>query len=172
MVRFGAYDYFVHPLTDGVPPMDPAVLEETVDALASRGDFACDLLVTAESMGFPLAALLSVKVNRPYVFVRKRKYGLPGEVSVRQVTGYSRGDLYLNGVAEGDRVVVVDDVLSTGGTLRAMVQALRHVGAHVVDILIVFDKMEDRTALEAEIGLPVKALLRVDVVDGRVVVRE
>lgn len=172
VVRFGEYRYFVHPLTDGVPPMDPAVLEETVEALAAVGNWDCDKIVTAEAMGFPLAALLSVRVRKPYVFLRKKRYGLPGEVSVAQVTGYSKGDLYLNGVERGDRVVIVDDVVSTGGTLRAMVQALRHAGAEVVDVLVVFDKMEDRSALEAELGVRIQALLRVDVVDGRVVVRE
>lgn len=171
VVRFGQYDYFVHPITDGLPEGDPAVLEEVVDAFLRVGNFACDKIVTAESMGFPLAALLSVRTRRPYVFLRKRKYGLPGEVSVRQVTGYSKGDLYLNGVAEGDRVVFVDDVVSTGGTLKAVVEALRAAGATVVDVLVVFDKMEDRASLEADLGLPVQALLRVDVVGGKVEVR-
>lgn len=171
MVRFGEYEYFLHPITDGVPPADPALLDEVVDALLEVGDFACDKIVTAEAMGFPLAALLSLRTGKPYVFLRKKKYGLPGEVSVRQVTGYSRADLYLNYVGEGDRVVIVDDVISTGGTLRAMVEALRQVGASIVDVLIVFDKMQDRAALEEALGVPIKTLLRVDVVDGKAVAR-
>ncbi len=171
VVRFGEYHYFVHAVTDGIPEADPAVLEEVVEALVRVGNFACDKIVSAEAMGFPLAALLSVRTGKPYLFLRKRKYGLPGEVSVRQVTGYSKGDLFLNFVGEGDRVVFVDDVLSTGGTLKAVVEALRTAGATVVDLLVVFDKMEDRSALEEAVGMPIKVLLRVDVVDGKVVVR-
>ncbi|MEE9237700.1 MAG: hypoxanthine/guanine phosphoribosyltransferase [Thermoplasmata archaeon] len=170
VVQFGEYDYFVHSITDGIPPGDPEVLEEVVDAFLRIGNFDCDKIITAEAMGFPLAALLSVRTGRPYLFLRKKNYGLPGEVSVKQITGYSKGDLYLNFVGPGDRVVFVDDVISTGGTLRAVVEALRATRATVVDILVVFDKMKDKSRLEGEIGLPIKALLRVDVVDGKVLV--
>lgn len=172
VVRFGEYHYFVHPITDGVPQADPQVLEEVVEAFMRVGDLDCDKIVTAEAMGFPLAALLSVKAGRPYVFMRKKKYGLPGEVSVKQVTGYSKSDLYLNDVKSGDRVVFVDDVISTGGTLKAAIQALRSAGAKVVDILIVFDKMKDKRGLEKELGLQIKTLLRVDIVGGKVVALE
>jgi adenine phosphoribosyltransferase len=172
VVRFGEYDYFIHPITDGIPPADPRVLEEVVDALLKAGDFSCDKIVTAEAMGFPLAALLSVRTGKPYVFLRKKRYGLPGEVSVSQVTGYSKGELYLNYVQKGDSVVFVDDVLSTGGTLKAVVQALRKVGAEIIDILVVFDKMDDKSQLEREIGLRIKTLLKIDIEGGRVVVRK
>ncbi|MDX1535100.1 MAG: hypoxanthine/guanine phosphoribosyltransferase [Thermoplasmata archaeon] len=171
VVPFGAYQYFVHPLTDGIPPADPALLEELVEALVERGDFDCDKIVTAEAMGFPLAALLSVRTRKPYVLLRKREYGLPGEIRIRQVTGYSRADLFMNYVEAGDRVVIVDDVISTGGTLRAIGGALTDVGATIADVLVVFDKMEDRSELERALGVPVKPLLRVQIVDGRVVSR-
>ena len=45
----------------------------------SRNVRSNDKIVTAESMGFPLAAGLSLRVHKPYVFIRKRQYGLPGE---------------------------------------------------------------------------------------------
>lgn len=171
VVRFGDYHYFIHPITDGIPPADPQVLEEVVEAFLQIGNFDCDKIVTAEAMGFPLAALLSVRTGKPYVFLRKKSYRLPGEVSVKQITGYSKGDLHLNYVGQGDRVVFVDDVISTGGTLRAVVEALRKVGSEVVDILVVFDKMRDKAELEREIGLEIKTLLKIDIVDGKVVVR-
>ncbi|MFQ5919445.1 MAG: hypoxanthine/guanine phosphoribosyltransferase [Thermoplasmata archaeon] len=171
VVRFGEYEYFVHPISDGIPPADPVLVEEVVDALVAVGDFDCDKIVTAEAMGFPLAALLSLRTGKPYVFLRKREYGLPGEVRVRQTTGYSRADMFMNYVGRGDRVVIVDDVISTGGTVRAIVAALRQVGALLVDILVVFDKMEDKAGLEEAVGAPVKTLLRVQVVDGKVVPR-
>lgn len=172
VVRFGDYHYFVHPITDGIPVGDPAVLEEVLAAMASVGNWAeCDKIVTAESMGFPLAAGLSLRVGKPYVFIRKRRYGLPGEVSLKQTTGYSKTDMFINNVRRGDRVVFVDDVISTGGTLRAIVQALRAMGARVVDAIVVFEKTRDLSAMEKELGLKIQTLLKVDVVGGKVVER-
>ncbi len=172
VVRLGEYDYFVHAITDGIPLGDPDVLDEVLGELARAGSWSrCDKLVTAESMGFPLASGLSVRVHKPYVFIRKRQYGLPGEVSLKQTTGYSKTDMFINNIHRGDRVVFVDDVISTGGTLIAIVKALRQIGAEVVDVLIVFEKTREKARMEKELNLRIKTLLRVEVVDGRLVER-
>lgn len=172
VVRFGDYDYFVHPITDGIPLGRPEVLEEVLAELAARGDWSrCDKIVTAESMGFPLAAGLSLRVHKPYVFIRKRQYGLPGEVSLKQTTGYSRTDMFVNSIHRGDRVIFVDDVLSTGGTLYAIVKALRQLGAEVVEALIVFEKTREKPRMEKELALTVKTLMAVDVSGGKLVER-
>jgi adenine phosphoribosyltransferase len=171
VVRFGGYEYFVHPITDGIPLGRPEVLAEVVEEIARVGDWDCDKITTAESMGFPLAAAVSLRVGKPYVFLRKRQYGLPGEVSVAQTTGYGKANLFINNIHAGDRVVFVDDVISTGGTLRAIVQALRGIGARLTDVVIVFEKTREKERFERELGLRIKTLMKVDVVDGRVVER-
>src|SRR5438309_8759345 len=151
IVRFGDYEYFVHPITDGIPLGRPDLLDEVLAELARIGDWSrCDKIVTAESMGFPLAAGFSMRVRKPYVFVRKRQYGLPGEVSLKQTTGYSRTDMFINNIRGGDRIVFVDDVISTGGTLVAIVKALRTIGAEILDILIVFEKTLELALLEKQ----------------------
>jgi len=172
VVKFGEYEYFVHPITDGIPLGRPEVLDEVLAELARIGDWSrCDKIVTAESMGFPLAAGLSMRVRKPYVFIRKRRYGLPGEVSLKQTTGYSRTDMFINNIRKADRVVFVDDVVSTGGTLLSIVKAIRTIGAEVVDILIVFEKTREKGRMEEEIGVRIKTLLPVEVVPGKLVER-
>jgi len=168
VVRFGDYSYFVHPITDGIPLGDPKVLDEVVDEMLRIGNFSCDKIITIESMGFPLAVLLSVRTGVPYVFIRKRQYGLKGEVSVQQVTGYSEKKLFINNIKRGDRVVFVDDVISTGGTLRAVVKAVKQLGATFTDVIIVFEKTRRKRELEEELGVKIKTLLGVDVVNGKV----
>jgi adenine phosphoribosyltransferase len=172
IVRFGDYEYFVHPITDGIPLGRPEVLDEVLSEFARIGDWnRCDKIVTAESMGFPLAAGLSLRVGKPYVFIRKRKYSLPGEVSLKQMTGYAKTDMFINNIHTKDRVVFVDDVISTGGTLVAIVNALRKIGAEIADVLIVFEKTREKGRMEKELGLKIKTLLPVDVVKGRLVER-
>jgi adenine phosphoribosyltransferase len=119
-------------------------------------------------MGIPLATALSERTDIPFAIVRKRSYGLPGEVAVHQTTGYSANQLYMNGVHRGNRVLFVDDVVSTGGTLGAIIQAVRGAGATLQDIVVVFEKGEGRAKVERDYNVKVKTLLRVDVRDGRV----
>jgi adenine phosphoribosyltransferase len=100
--------------------------------------------------------------------IRKRKYGLPGEVEIGQRTGYSKGKLYLNGLQKGDRVLFVDDVISTGGTLGPLLLAFRDAGVHVRDIVVVIEKGDGRARIEKEHGVRVKTLARIEVAGGRV----
>lgn len=168
VVRFGEYQYFVHPVTDGIPAMDPAVLDEVLNRIYDLMDMDVDYLVGAEAMAIPLIVSLSLMTGIPYNVVRKRRYGLPGEVSVRQTTGYSEKDLYINGLKKGDRVLLLDDVVSTGGTLRAVVKALQEMGVEVWDIIVVVRKTDRLEELERDLGQSVRTLVSVEVRDGKV----
>lgn len=170
VMRVNSYDYIVHPIMDGVPAVEPELLEEVINAMFEVGRMDCDLIVAPEAMALPLAAPLSMMSDIPYVAVRKRSYGLDGEVRIDQSTGYSNGAMYINGVEEGDQVIVVDDVLSTGGTLKGIVNGLRTAGAEVLEVIVVADKSGRAKELERELGVEIKCLLRLEVRDGRVIV--
>jgi adenine phosphoribosyltransferase len=170
IVKMGDYDYFVHPVTDGIPYMEAAVMKEIIDRMQNMGDFDCDYIVAPQAMGIPLAVPLTLRTGIPYNVVRKRRYGLPGEVSVHQVTGYSAKEMYINGLHSGDRVVIVDDVISTGGTIRALVQAFRKMGVRIVDIIVVVEKGNRKEELEAELNVKIKTLVKVEVREGKLVV--
>ena len=164
IVKRGEYNYFIHPITDGVPEMEPGLIREITAAFIRVLDLdRVDTILVAEAMGIPLGTALSLATDIPLSIVRKRSYSLPGEVAVHQTTGYSKGELYMNGIVRGDRVAIVDDVISTGGTLRALVQALGHVGAEIADIGVVIQ----RGSLP-DIGRPIKTLARIDVAPDRV----
>lgn len=168
VVHMGDYEYFVNPITDGVPRTYPAMMRDVLDAVVRAMDLHCDVILAPEAMGIPLAVPVSLRTGIPYLVVRKRRYGLPGEVSVKQVTGYSEKDLFINDLKEGDRVAIIDDVVSTGGTLRAIIQALKEMNVEIVDVLVVVEKGNIREKLEEELGVPIKTLVRVEIHDGRV----
>lgn len=90
------YPYFVHPLTDGVPRMDPEVLEEVLGWIMAEADLRCDVLALPEAMGIPLGVPISLRTGIPYTVIRKKEYFLPGEVSVEQKTGYSSSVMHIN----------------------------------------------------------------------------
>ena len=170
VVKRGEYEYFVHPITDGIPSVEPSALTEVVDAMLAIGNFDCDMIVTIEALGIPLATALSFKTGKPFNIVRKRMYGMPGELNLSQVTGYSKNQLFVNGIKPGMRVVIVDDVVSTGGTLWALVESLAGIQVKIVDIVVVVERTETKAEIERKIGMPIKTLVKVKVANGKVTI--
>ena len=163
----GEYDYFIHPITDGVPEIRPDLIREVTANIVRIANLDVDKIVTVEAMGIPISIVLSILCDIPLVIIRKRKYGLPNEVEISQVTGYSRSQLYLNGINRGDRVIVVDDVISTGGTLQATLDSLKLAGAEVMDTVIVVERGNGAELLRSK-GYNLKTMVRVKVEGGRV----
>jgi adenine phosphoribosyltransferase len=170
VVEKEGYHYFVHPVSDGVPMLEPALLREIVIGIIRKAELEdVDKIVTPAAMGIHISTGVSLMTDLPLVVVRKREYGLDGEVSLAQQTGYSENEMFINDVHAGDDVLILDDVLSTGGTLDAITDALEHIGATVRDTVVVIKKVGGENKVEGN-GRDVKTLINVDVVDGEVVV--
>ncbi|MFB6077375.1 MAG: hypoxanthine/guanine phosphoribosyltransferase [Halarchaeum sp.] len=171
IIEKDGYHYFVHPISDGVPMLEPELLREIVIRIIRKAEIEnVDKIVTPAAMGIHISTAVSLMTDIPLVVIRKRQYGLDGEVSLTQQTGYSESEMYINDVFEGDRVLVLDDVLSTGGTLRAITDALAHIGADVSDVVAVIKKDGPNDLDETDVN--VKTLINVDVVDGEVVITD
>ncbi len=121
-----------------------------------------DLLAGVESRGFLLAAPLALNLGCGFVMVRKRGK-LPGAtvgLDYALEYGTDRLEVQADAVTPGQRVVVVDDLLATGGTLAASVALLREVGAVVpaVATLMELSFLGGRARLD----VPVETLVRYD----------
>lgn len=165
----GDYPYFIHPLTDGIPEIDPEVLKDAVNEIIKRIDIdSFNKILTVEAMGLPIGVALSMVIDVPMTVVRKRSYGLPGEVVIEQKTGYSSGNLYINSVSRDDRILLVDDVLSTGGTMIAVVDGIKKIGAEISDIVVIVNKHKHIEEVEERIGYKIKTIVNIEIRDGRV----
>jgi adenine phosphoribosyltransferase len=92
-----------------------------------------DLLAGLESRGFLMAAPLALKLGCGFIMLRKRGK-LPGETTGLDYGleyGADRIEIQADAVTPGQRVVIVDDLLATGGTMAAGITLLRRVGAVV-----------------------------------------
>ena len=137
----GDYPYFIHPITDGVPRLEPNVLEAIIElSLPLINWDSIDIILGIEAMGLPLMAPLSMRTGIPMVIARKRQYGLEGEVEINQETGYSKGSIFLNDIKPGEKIAIIDDVLSTGGTMRSVIEGVKKTGAVIENIVIVVEK--------------------------------
>ena len=163
----GDYPYIVTPLMDGVPSMDPKIMRDVVDRMIRIGKFDCDLILTPEAMGIPYAALISINKGIPFSIIRKRSYGLKDEIEVVETTGYSSTKIYINGVRPGMKVAIVDDVVSTGGTIKGIVNGLKDIGVTVTEVVLALNKSKDIFALEEELGVPIKYVAKIWIEDGK-----
>lgn len=165
IVEKEGYQYFVHPISDGVPTVDPRLLREVGVRIVQQTNFQeIDKIVTPAAMGIHISTTVSLMTDVPIVVVRKREYGLDGEMPLYQETGYDESQMYINDVYAGDRVLVIDDVLSTGGTLSAIVGALEDIGADVQDVIVAIRKADGATDLDFEAN----TLVDIVVEDGTV----
>jgi len=107
----------------------PALLEHVAQEMApfAKGH---DRIAGVELGAVPIAAAVSLKTRLPYVIVRKA----PKEYGTRKAF---EGEL-----AKGDRVLFVEDVVTTAGTLRKSIEALRLAGAVVEQAVAVVDREE------------------------------
>ena len=170
----GEYPYFIHPISDGIPRMDADVLRATRDLIVEMVDWSnIDLIVSVEAMGLPRLATVGDATGKPTVVIRKRQYGMEGEVRVDVATGYSQSTTYINDIAPGERILIVDDVISTGGTLEPILDTLEEMGVILQDIVIAIEKGEGRERLAKERPeWPIRTLARIDIINGRVEILE
>src|SRR6056297_2145947 len=105
IIEKNGYHYFVHPISDGIPVLEPGLLREIVIQIIRKAELEdVDKIVTPAAMGIHISTAVSLMTDIPLVVIRKREYGLDGEVSLQQVTGYSESEMYVNDVNEGERV--------------------------------------------------------------------
>ena len=172
IVKKGEYNYFVNPISDGVPAMDPKMLRELSLMVHKYADLDIDKIVAVEAMGIHLATALSLATDIPFVVIRKRQYGLEGETEVYQKTGYGSSNLYINDLHKGEKILLIDDVVSTGGTLIALIKTLQDLGLEIKSTVAVIEKGEGKKIVEKETGVEVISIVKLDVIDGKVVIEK
>lgn len=172
VVMKGDYPYFINSISDGNPAVSRELLEEIVGAFQRMSDLDCDILLAPEAMGIHLATALTMKTGKPFQIIRKRRSGVPNEVVFERTTGYDTECLYLHPIKPGTKVILVDDVLSTGETLKMTVQTLRDAGLEINEALIVLNKNRNIEELEKQAGIRIHTIIDVAVVDGKPVIRD
>ncbi|OFX00312.1 MAG: adenine phosphoribosyltransferase [Alphaproteobacteria bacterium RIFCSPHIGHO2_12_FULL_66_14] len=136
-----------------------ATIERMADALRP---YKPDVLAGVESRGFLLAAPLALALGTGFVMMRKQGK-LPG-ITVRHTYALEYGtdtiEIQQDAIKKGARVVLVDDLLATGGTMAAAVKLLQQVGGEVPAAACVIELtfLEGRKKLD----VPVETLLKYD----------
>lgn len=174
----GSYLTTVNQLTDQLPALEPDTLAAATDLLLDSGEFDVDKLAVEEDKGISLGVAVARELELPLAVARWYTYDIDGfddqRVHVPIDSEYFSGDLYLNGVEAGDEVAVVDDTISTGGTMVAMIDAIREAGAEVAEAHCVVEKRGNGGVerVREETGVEVSTAVTVEVTEDGVRVVE
>ncbi|WP_428939194.1 adenine phosphoribosyltransferase [Fontivita pretiosa] len=141
---------------------DPSGLALSIELMANpfRGR-NIDLVVGAESRGFIFGTAVACCLSAGFALVRK-----PGKLPHRKVSmsyeleyGTDTLEMHADSIVAGQRVLVCDDVLATGGTMKACCDLVKHLGGELVGVavLIELEALKGRDKLD---GVPVHSVLR------------
>lgn len=132
---------------------DPEGLKLAIDSMQNKlKDIDFDIILGAESRGFIFGAPIAYNLNKSFVPVRK-KGKLPCETieeSYDLEYGKATLEIHKDAIKPGQKVVIVDDLIATGGTLEAIIKLVERLGGEVVKIscLIELPELNGREKLK------------------------
>ncbi|MFE2557705.1 adenine phosphoribosyltransferase [Streptomyces sp. NBC_00090] len=146
---------------------DPEAFTALTDVLAGLcSAHGATKIVGLEARGFILAAPVAVRAGLGFIPVRKAGK-LPGATLSQAYEleyGTAEIEVHAEDLAAGDRVMVIDDVLATGGTAEASIELIRRAGAEVAGVAVLMELgfLPGRSRLEPVLnGAPLQALITV-----------
>ncbi|MBR56708.1 MAG: adenine phosphoribosyltransferase [Myxococcales bacterium] len=135
---------------------DPAGFRETIDILVNRyAGQNIEKVVGIDARGFIFAGAMAYQMGCGMGLVRKQGK-LPWETRAQTYEleyGTNTVEIHTDTVTEGERIVIVDDLLATGGTMGAAVDLLQGAGAHIVEaaFIVELDFLKGRDKLSTEV---------------------
>ncbi|KAL4284215.1 hypothetical protein GQ457_16G000690 [Hibiscus cannabinus] len=148
--------------------LDHKAFKHTVDIFVERyKDMDISLVAGVEARGFMFGPSIALAIGAKFVPLRKPKK-LPGEVIAEAYElEYGRDclEMHVGAVEAGERAIVIDDLVATGGTLSAAIRLLERVGAQVVECGCVIGLREVKGQLRLN-GKPLYILVEPREIDG------
>jgi adenine phosphoribosyltransferase len=123
---------------------DPVGFRLVIDSLTQRyihADFEFDTIVGIESRGFIIGSALAYTLGKGFIPVRK-KGKLPADVEFQEYAleyGTDRIEIHKDALTKGEQVILVDDLLATGGTALAAAALIEKLGAKVIEMAFIVD---------------------------------
>jgi len=141
---------------------DPKYLNESINQMEEQiKDLEFDYIIGPESRGFIFGVPLACKMNKGFIPVRK-KGKLPYETKAKEYSleyGTATIEIHIDAIKPGQKVVIADDLLATGGTSRAIVDLIEEMGGEIVGFvyLIELEFLDGRKLLD---GYNIKSLIK------------
>ncbi|MFQ5909193.1 MAG: orotate phosphoribosyltransferase [Thermoplasmata archaeon] len=126
---------------------EPRVLERIAEKIAPFAD-GMDRIAGVELGAVPIAVAVAMKVDRPFIIVRKQR------------KQHGTGRIFEGDLVKGDKVIFVEDVTTTGSSLKKAILELRAEGAQIEKAVVVVDRGEGGQENLGELGVELSPLVR------------
>jgi adenine phosphoribosyltransferase len=145
---------------------DPKTFRVLVDCFIHRYmDAQIDVVAGVDARGFILGAVVAYELNRGFIPVRK-KGKLPFDTVAEEYEleyGSAIVELHSDAVSAGQRVLLIDDLVATGGTMIAAARLIRRLGGQVIEAAAIIDLPElGGSQLIRDQGIPLYTLCQFD----------
>jgi len=170
IIRQNKRHYLIIPMTDHYKATDPVILRQAVNAICDVVNWMdgspITKIVSEEEKGGFIAVCVALQRGIAFSLAKQNPIRLPGEIGISKFKmAYSdEMSLYLNGLQKGDRVIIIDDVVDTGGTIIAMIKAVRKARVGIADVVCLAEKTEvgGVKRIKEETGIDVKTIIKLD----------
>lgn len=141
---------------------DKKVFKKTIDTIADNyRNMDIDYVVGIEARGFIIGTPLAYALNKGFIPIRK-----PGKLPYDKISasydleyGSNELEIHTDAISEGDNILLVDDLLATGGTTKASVDLIEKLGGNIVSIAFLLELVELNGREEIE-GYDIYTLLQ------------
>lgn len=168
IIKYDGKNYLIIPLFNHSEATQPSLLKMAVRAVVNAIDWdtiKIDTIVSEEETGGFLAVAVALRQNIPFTLAKQNPVHLPGEIAIQFSMAYNdKMTLHLNGIKRGDKIVLIEDFVDTGGTMIALIQSIQRAGAEIIDIVALGEKvnMGGVRKVKQETGFTIKTLIKVD----------
>lgn len=163
ITKLNGHSYVINPVTDHTPETTYSLIKDIVEELTKLTNFSrANKIVGEEDRGGYIAGFMALKHKKSLAMVKWNPIGLNGPIGVDFRNAYTEGKMYLYGVKEGDKVILVEDMIDTGGTIIGMINLLRKAKVKIIDVVCIGEKEEYHgiEKIKEETGILVKCVIK------------
>lgn len=161
IIKVGDYEFKAYSIGERGTTLNYELISEVVSELVSHiHPETIDSVVSIHVTGAMWALPVALMVKRPLHLFTTEPSNIPGQQVFEQARPYLPRLIYSPDLSKIGRCVIIDDVLSGGGTIRQMKSAIETAGGSVVAAICVIDKYGNASTLSEQLGIPVHVLAR------------
>jgi adenine/guanine phosphoribosyltransferase-like PRPP-binding protein len=166
----GTYPYVILPFDSRITPKFMRAITKGMSLMLKDEIKKATAVLLPEAKGFLLSPIIET-FGLDLALVRKRNYRTKNQIVIEQRKAYKDKEaenlMYCVGLKKGDVPLIVDDIISTGGTQISIINALKEHGFDIAGIGVVYERGNGIEEIKRQTGYDAKALARLEIIDKK-----